>query len=270
MRVIKSLALAGVVAVAAAFGGSVAQAGFAGRQVYGGWQRSGQGYYFSTYYYKPYADYPTYCYNYAIWYPATPRYVYYFNPYRGTYWGRFDVKTKGYSLLAEQDRAGKLKDIPESAFPGEGALPPVPDSKDKLTLAEPPDLPAGEELGKKDGPVPPKKDEATGDKKDDLAPPAPDKTDDTTVDPKQDKPAPPLGGDSGPADKTPPTGDGVVPPPEPTNPGPNPGPTTTGSGPNGAPPVNGSPAPRVDPVTPVFPSSCNKHFGGCSSHRSGW
>jgi hypothetical protein len=63
--------------------------------------------------------------------------VYYFNPYTGTYWGRFDLQTKRDSLLAEKDRAGQLKDIPEKAFPAEGPLPQVPDAKDKLTLAEP-------------------------------------------------------------------------------------------------------------------------------------
>src|SRR5262245_62253503 len=123
MKSVKMLALAGAVALVAAVGASTAQAGH-GRQWYTGWQPSGQGYYYSTYYYKPYAAYPTYCYNYAVWYPTASRYVYYFNPYRKTYWGRFDVQTKGYSLLAEKDRAGRLKDVPEQAFPAEGPLPP--------------------------------------------------------------------------------------------------------------------------------------------------
>src|SRR5690242_6471042 len=116
MKSVKTLLLAGAVTLVAALGASTARAGF-GRQWYTGWKPSGLGYSFSTYYYKPYAAYPTYCYNYAVYYPATPQYVYYYNPYRGTYWGRFDIKTKGYSLLAEKDRAGRLKDIPEKAFP---------------------------------------------------------------------------------------------------------------------------------------------------------
>jgi hypothetical protein len=68
--------------------------------------------------------------------------VYYFNPYTGTYWSRFNLQTKGDSPLAEKDRAGQLKDIPEKAFPAEGPLPQVPDATDKLTLAEPIELPA--------------------------------------------------------------------------------------------------------------------------------
>jgi hypothetical protein len=143
MKSFKSLLLAGAVALVAALGVSSAQAG-SGRQHYAGWQHSGRGYSFCTYYYKPSVGYPSYCYNYAIWYPSTPNYVYYFNPYRGTYWGRFDIKTKGYSLLAEKDRAGQLKDIPEKAFPAEGPLPSVPDAKDKVQLAEPPDLPVAD------------------------------------------------------------------------------------------------------------------------------
>ena len=111
MKAIKVLVLAGALALASTLGASSAEAGF-GRQYYGGWHHSARGYWYNTYFYKPYAGYPTYSYNYAIWYKASPRFVYYYNPYKGTYWGRFDLQTKGYSLLAEADRKGALKDIP--------------------------------------------------------------------------------------------------------------------------------------------------------------
>jgi hypothetical protein len=145
MKSVKVLALAGVVALVAAAGVAFVRSGY-GRQYYSGWQRSAQGFYFTTHHYRPDAGAMAFNTNYAVFYPETPRYIYFFNPLKGTYWGRFDVKTKGYSLLAEKDRAGRLKDIPEKAFPDEGPLPEIPDAKDKLTLAEPPDLPGGEKL----------------------------------------------------------------------------------------------------------------------------
>jgi hypothetical protein len=176
MKPFQFLTLAGAVALVAAVGVSSAQAGF-GRQYYSGWQHSPKGYLFSTYHYKPYASYPGYCHNYALWYPAAPNFVYYFNPDKGTYWGRFDLKTKGYSLLAEKDRAKQLKDIPEKAFPAEGPLPQVPDAKDNLTLAEPLDLPTGETAvaAQKAGdvaPVVPAEDALATTPADEKAPPA--------------------------------------------------------------------------------------------------
>jgi hypothetical protein len=280
MKSFKFLALAGAVALVAALGVSSAQAG-QGRQYYGGWQHSPRGYSFSTYHYKPYAAYPTYCYNYAIWYPSAPNYVYYFNPYKGTYWGRFDVQTKGYSLLAEKDRAGQLKDIPEKAFPAEGPLPQVPDAKDSLTLAEPPDLPAGETpvVAAKTG-----KGEA-GDivaaavpAEDALATtPADDKT--PLADPKADKPAGPAApvgaGLAAPAGQTPPADGpvvdakpsvGVAPPAEPVTPagGVAPAPGGVTPAPGGA----VAPAPVGGPAFPAFPSHGKRPFGGC--HGRGW
>jgi hypothetical protein len=248
MKAFKFLALAGAVALVAALGVSSAQAG-SGRQYYSGWQHSPRGCFFSTYFYKPSASSPTYCHNYAIWYPSAPNFVYYFNPYKGTYWGRFDVKTKGYSLLAEKDRAGQLKDIPEKAFPAEGPLPQVPDAKDKLTLAEPLDLPVGETpvVAAKAGKVEADAVAAAAVPAEDAlaTTPADDKTPlaDPPADPKADKPAGPAtpagpttaaapAGAAGPAapagpdGKTPPAdgpvvdakpGVGVVPPTEPVS-----------------------------------------------------
>jgi hypothetical protein len=297
------LALAGAVALVAALGASPAHAGV-GRQYYDGWRNSGHGYLFSTYHYKPYAAYPTYLYNYAIYYPATPRFVYYFNPYKGTYWGRFDVKTKGYSLLAEKDRAGALKDVPEKAFPAEGPLPQVPDAKEQLTLAEPPDLPAGEKINASTAAAD-KTDEVTAPPApatDDKTPPAPATTDKPAPATPAEKPAagapagtpaatgtPAPGGTPAPAGgpatgETPApavTGTGVAAPAEPINPAPAGGPATGGpatggpattgavtGGPTGATPVTGVAAPVTGvaaPVNgPVFPG-----FSGNCYHKFG-
>ena len=183
MKSVKVLALSGVVALVAAAGVAFVRSDY-GRQYYGGWQRSAQGFYYSTHHYRPDAGALTFSTNYAIFYPEHPQYIYFFNPLKGTYWGRFDVKTKGYSLLAEKDRAGRLKDIPEKAFPDEGPLPEIPDAKDKLTLAEPPDLPGGEKLN---GAT------ATGDKTDAAVKPAPTQTA-ALADAAADAAAPAAGG----------------------------------------------------------------------------
>lgn len=123
-------------------------AGGYGQQYYGGWNYyPSRGYYYSNYYYKPYVSYPTYSYHYCISYPQYPNYVYYYNPHRQYYWGRYDLEKKGYSLLAEADRKGSVKDIPEAAFPAPGKMPQIPAGVDDggkevaakgSTLIEPP------------------------------------------------------------------------------------------------------------------------------------
>ena len=101
------------------------------RQYYGGWTYNP----IQTYYYRPYVLF-------AVRFgddvqlplrglvpgPATvllllqPRGRHY-------YWGRYDLKAKGYSVLAEKDRGAKLDDIPEKAFPKPGKMPNIPESK---------------------------------------------------------------------------------------------------------------------------------------------
>lgn len=109
-----------------------------GRQYYGGWSYyPSRGYYYCRYYYRPAPTYTSYRYHYCIYYPSRPRYVYYYNPYRGHYWGRFDTKGKGnnlYSELAPKDRKADLEDIPETAFPQPGPMPRVPEAKDNVTI----------------------------------------------------------------------------------------------------------------------------------------
>lgn len=99
-------------------------------------------YHYRRYYYQPVEAVKTYSYHYTIYYPSQPTYVYYYNPVRKVYWGRFEVdengKAKGYSMLAEKDRKETLKEIPESAFPKPGEMPLIPDAKDKEKMLPPP------------------------------------------------------------------------------------------------------------------------------------
>jgi hypothetical protein len=146
MNVPKKMALAGLLLLTAA---SASEAGGYGRQYYSGWSPTSYGYYYRTYYYKPYPTYPTYNYHYVVYYPSQP-YYYYYNPHRRVYWGRSPVKHDGkgvYSLLAEEHRKGTLAEIKEEHFPKPGAMPTVPEAKDNVKIETPPaDLPTGEPL----------------------------------------------------------------------------------------------------------------------------
>jgi hypothetical protein len=269
MKLVKLLVLAGAVAVAA-FGVWSARAAFTGRQYYDAWRSSGKGYYFSVHHYKPSRDAAGYLTNYAVWHPSLPRYVYYYNPAKKTYWGRYNVQTKGYSLLAEKDRTGRLRDIPDKAFPPEGELPQVPEAKDKLTLEVPPDLPPGEKPGVT----------ATADKPDDkdLTQPPATEGKDPPPDVPPEKPGAGTGATPDKPGTNPPavpaaggkTDPGVVAPPESFNPPP----ATAGTG--GAavggkvPPATTTPAPANGPVFPGYPGNCNKKFGGCPGYGRPW
>ena len=116
------------------------------RQYYGAWiKHPKNNYYYRNYYFKPTADYAGYKYHYAMYFPARPNHYYYYNPQIKKYWGRCPINNDGkplYSLLPEKDRKEKLNEIPDSAFPAPGALPPIPDSEDGAILDLPPnDLP---------------------------------------------------------------------------------------------------------------------------------
>lgn len=121
--------------------GNAVQAGYY-RQYYSSWGYHGsQNYYYVRYYYQPAVSYSNYHYHYCMYYPSRPRYVYYYNPYRRVFWGRYDLESKGYSLLAEADRKEKLTDIPESAFPAPGKMPAVPESDAQELMSTPPSPP---------------------------------------------------------------------------------------------------------------------------------
>jgi hypothetical protein len=115
------------------------------RQYYGGWKYYPErSYYYRSYFYQPSAG-DNYSYHYCIYYPSQPRYVYYYNPSSGNYWGRLDLEAKGddkYSLLAKDDQKPTLKEIPEEKFPKPGKMPLIPGAKDGAQIDPPPsDLP---------------------------------------------------------------------------------------------------------------------------------
>jgi len=121
-----------------------AEAGYGQRQYYSSWSYfPARNYHYRTFYYRPYASYTSYHYHYCIYRPAT-RYVYFYNPVRRVYWGRFDTEGKAgaqYSLLAKKDQSGDLNAIPESAFPAPGAMPSIPGAADGALIKAIADLP---------------------------------------------------------------------------------------------------------------------------------
>jgi len=128
-------------------GPSKAEAHYAYRQYYDtSWSYyPAQNYHYRRYYYRPAVNVTTYSYHYTIYYTARPRYVYYYNPVKKYYWGRYDLEAKGYSMLKEEDRKEKLTDIKEEAFPKPGLMPAIPDSADNEKIEIPPgDLPKEE------------------------------------------------------------------------------------------------------------------------------
>jgi hypothetical protein len=134
-------AAAAIVMAAAMFSAEPAQAQY-GRQYYSSYSYyPTYGYYYTYYYYYPTVSSTTYSYHYCTYYPSRPRYVYYYNPVRRVYWGRYDLEKEGYSLLEEKDRKENLNDIPESAFPPPGKMPNVPEATDTLQMDKPPAVP---------------------------------------------------------------------------------------------------------------------------------
>jgi hypothetical protein len=107
---------------------------------------SGGGYYYSTYYYAPQQ------YHYAYYYPSYGnRHVYYYNYHTRRYWGRMDLETGKYSMLAEDKRSGDLAQLlKDKAFPEATALKEniIPGSKD-VAMTLPPPLPKENEKEKK-------------------------------------------------------------------------------------------------------------------------
>lgn len=88
------------------------------RQVYGKW-KEGNHYFYRTYNFKPTptSDYQQHI---VICYKTDRRYYYFYNPESKKFWGRCEVvqpECPTYAMLAEEDRKGNLKDIPDSAFP---------------------------------------------------------------------------------------------------------------------------------------------------------
>jgi hypothetical protein len=75
--------------------------------------------------------YGGYRHHYEVYHPSRPHYVYYYNPYKGCYWGRYDMEKGGFSMLAPEHCKPHLSQIPESAFPPPGPMPPTdPDGEE--------------------------------------------------------------------------------------------------------------------------------------------
>jgi hypothetical protein len=158
MNVVKSLALAALVAVGVS--AALVRADFGTpRQYYGGWNKHpSKNYYYNHYYYKPTPDYAGYKHHYAIYYPSRPDHYYYYNPHKKVFWGRCPISTGGvgqYSLLPETARKPTIEEIPEKDFPKPGPLPKIPDTNvekepNPPTLDLPPDKPAPTQSGKID------------------------------------------------------------------------------------------------------------------------
>lgn len=119
------------------------------RQYYGGWKKSStKDYHYRTYYYKPKPKYQGYKHHYVVK-PKQSKHVYYYNPYTKKYWGRCAIAEPAavaeptYSKLPAEKQAGKIKDIPEEAFPPAAAFPAIPEAEDDVQMDAPPDdLPA--------------------------------------------------------------------------------------------------------------------------------
>jgi len=111
------------------------------RQYYGSWEHR-RSYSYRTYYYKPTPTYAGYRHHYVISYPHDHKHYYYYNPYKRTFWGRCDAYGEGqpyYSRLPDEYQRSNLSEIPESAFPPQGALPSIPEAQDGGRLDLPPD-----------------------------------------------------------------------------------------------------------------------------------
>jgi hypothetical protein len=148
MKRAKSLSLFALLTVAVLGGLTMAssppsaKAYYGYRQYYSSYRYyPSRSYYYASYYYKPYDDYAGYKHHYCVYYPSTPSYVYYYNPYKQVYWGRYDFENKGYSLLKEEDRKQKLEDIDPDAFPKPGQMPPIPEAEDATVRIEAPPAP---------------------------------------------------------------------------------------------------------------------------------
>jgi hypothetical protein len=155
-KAVKYLILAGALALIAPMGSSAYS--YSHRQYYSSWHRHPTySYHYRHYYYKPTPTYSGYKHHYVVYYPRKPQYVYYYNPYKKTYWGRCPTNAGGrpqYSLLDEKDRRATLDEIPERAFPKPGPMPPIPESdkanepdgKPALVDLPPDDLPTDDAL----------------------------------------------------------------------------------------------------------------------------
>ncbi len=118
------------------------------RQYYSPWRKHAEKpYYYRWYYFKASPGDKEYQYHYGIYYPSRGKRVYLYNPHAKTFWGYYDMKAKGYSLLPATKRRQRIDDIPAEAFPEPGNMPSIPGAKDATEMLRPPnDLPKVDDL----------------------------------------------------------------------------------------------------------------------------
>ncbi|CAN5427283.1 hypothetical protein BH11PLA2_BH11PLA2_11730 [soil metagenome] len=80
----------------------------------------GYGYRTYTYYSQTHRTHHSHV---AVYHPKHPRKVYYYNVQTKKYWGRYDMDTGLYSVLADADKKSTIGEIPDSAFPAGGKMP---------------------------------------------------------------------------------------------------------------------------------------------------
>lgn len=102
---------------------------------------AGRGYSLATYFYKPYLQYHGYKYHYIVCKTDDPAYLYLFNPYAQTYYGR--MRTSGdrvveYQSLPKASRGPSLASLDENDFRTEASQPPIPESSDGVEMIPPP------------------------------------------------------------------------------------------------------------------------------------
>lgn len=112
------------------------------RQYYGAWKKTAEGIFYRPYYYKPNATYAGFKHHLVVYRQDKPDYLYFFNPYTKTFWGRCSSHAAGeplYSMLPEPERKRDLEEIREESFPPPASLPPIPESTDQVKIDLPPD-----------------------------------------------------------------------------------------------------------------------------------
>jgi hypothetical protein len=67
--------------------------------------------------------------------------VYYYNPQKQMYWGRYDVASKGFSTLGDADQHGTIAELPQDRFSAPVAQLAIPGGANNQQMIAPPGLP---------------------------------------------------------------------------------------------------------------------------------
>ncbi len=108
---------------------------------YGTWSYDqGHNYYYCVCSYRPaaYSEVSKYV---CIYNPQYGNCVYYYNPIQKQYWGRYDVASQGFSILASSDQRSTIAELPQDKFGAVVAQAGIPGSQAGEQLTAPPALP---------------------------------------------------------------------------------------------------------------------------------